>query len=343
LLETFPGGTFRGVLRLNRPGDQDFPATDFLGFYPFRLDDMRAWRASGRGTYPYPIFPEPGGLLPWASGPRLEQVFWLTADTDPDRWPVVLADAEFQRWGTHPGPAAAFLLDALEGRFDTGPFGFDLAVAGQPPLVPDEAGLGAAFQIGPGYLPAWDFFQGRGKAAGEYPALARLLGPPERTPPGGAVPWARVHERLGTALPADYRAFVDSYGPGRFGDLAIAGPGATGDGDLFALLLRRTHERLRVADYPCAVHPEPGGIVTWGETADGWTCGWAPTTAEPDRWGTVVITPDLASNRHAAEMSFSDLLCRYADPACPPDTFAGRPHPHPSRAGGGIRFAPQSA
>ncbi|MGW2372173.1 SMI1/KNR4 family protein [Kitasatospora sp. NPDC001683] len=46
---------------------------------------------------PYPIYPEPGGLLAWASNYSGDICFWLTEDSDPDRWPVV-----FWRRGSFP-------------------------------------------------------------------------------------------------------------------------------------------------------------------------------------------------------------------------------------------------
>src|SRR5690349_8113259 len=67
LVESFPDGRFQGAIRLNRPGDYDNPATEYLGFYANKLGDMRSAREFGDGDFPYPIFPEQGGLLPWAS------------------------------------------------------------------------------------------------------------------------------------------------------------------------------------------------------------------------------------------------------------------------------------
>jgi hypothetical protein len=38
---------------------------------------------------PYPIYPDLGGLLFWGQTDGNDMFFWLTEDSDPDRWPVV--------------------------------------------------------------------------------------------------------------------------------------------------------------------------------------------------------------------------------------------------------------
>jgi len=43
---------------------------------------------------PFPVFPEPGGLLPWGSGDDGDTFCWKTIG-EPDDWPIVL----FPRWG----------------------------------------------------------------------------------------------------------------------------------------------------------------------------------------------------------------------------------------------------
>ena len=315
LVEALPDGAFRDLVRVNRPGDQQHPGTEFLGYYAGWLDTWRAWRAAGRGTFPYPIFPEPGGLLPWATGPRMAPVFWLTGPDDPDHWPVILVDPGFQQWGRHPGPASAFLLDALTGRFDTTPFGFTLSSDDRPAFVP--AGSAATRppppadgpDPAPDPRPAHDFFATRGRATDEFHELATLLGAPPA--PRG--------EPLPDDLPADYRRFQATYGPGRLGDIVVPAPG---------VLLADVHLRLRLARFPCAVYPEPGGLITWGRTTDGGLLAWAPTVTDPQSWGTVAISSDLADIGHSAELSFTGLLRRYADLSTDlPNILRGRTRP----------------
>ncbi len=147
----------------------------------------------------------------------------------------------------------------------------------------------------------------------EFATLREVIGPA----PSGVekVDWAEVHARLGWALPADYRAFVDTYGSGAFGDVLIASPRGGGELDLFALLERKSAQIRGVArhEWEGPVYPEPGGVIFWGETTSGHTCGWAPTSADADKWSVVVIEPVKALNSFTYQpgLSFSALLAEH--------------------------------
>jgi hypothetical protein len=163
--------------------------------------------------------------------------------------------------------------------------------------------------VAPGPRPAHEYFAARGRAVDEFHELATLLGAPPA--PHG--------EPLPDGLPPDYRRFLATYGPGRLGDIVVPAPG---------VLLADVHLRLRLAHFPCAVHPERGGLIAWGRTDDGGILAWAPTTGDPQNWGTVAISRDLSEVRHGAEFSFSGLLRRYADlSAASPHLLEGRPRP----------------
>jgi hypothetical protein len=301
LVEVFPDGTFQDLLHVNRPGDHHQPRTDFLGFYAYTLEDMRHLR-SDRGSFPYPIFPEPGGLLPWASGPRREPFFWLTQAEDPNTWPVVTADYDFTEWREFPGTACQLLIEVVEGRFDASLFGVDLAGRG-PSFVPMDEDV----PVGNG-SPSRSFLSLGGRAANEFSALSQVIA--TTTPATARVDWVEVEDFTGLRLPADYRSFVDTYGPGTFGEITIAAPGGPGGFDLYDLL-RRALEAARAPDATRTVpiYPEPNGIIAWGQTADGWTFSWAPTSPDPQAWGVVAYGPHLLA--HLADQSFSQFLRSY--------------------------------
>jgi hypothetical protein len=134
-------------------------------------------------------------------------------------------------------------------------------------------------------------------------------------PPGGAaeVDWVAAHAPLGFELPADYRQFIDAYGPGALDNTRIMAPGAPGEMDLFMLLDRAyAHERgrrERIDEPPC--YPEPGGTICWGEFADGWLCGWAPVSADSNAWEVVAIKPGRG-HRMREGMSLTTALRQYA-------------------------------
>jgi hypothetical protein len=171
----------------------------------------------------------------------------------------------------------------------------------------------------------------------EMGALRGLIGPPPV--PVQAVDWAAVHQRLGFRLPADYREFIDAYGPGMFGDIRIMAPGEM---DLFDLLARKYQQvqtvAVRMADIAPPIYPEPGGTIFWGETAGGWSCGWAPAGPDPDEWTVTAImpTPDLRGYSLRAGVSFSSMLKEHARPG--PDTVELLPPTYP--AIGSVTFTP---
>lgn len=51
---------------------------------------FREMRSNSPQSYPYAIYPEPGGLLAWGRNGNSDHCFWLTKGADPDRWPVVV-------------------------------------------------------------------------------------------------------------------------------------------------------------------------------------------------------------------------------------------------------------
>lgn len=130
----FPSGTFQGYL--------DFqPGPDILAdLFERPLGDLRRWRdktfddeeirereyieaTEGRElpekeiSYPFPLWPEPGGVYPWAEGGSDAIFFWLTG-SDPSSWPVVWCHGEDILWERFDGTAAEFLIALVTGQLD---------------------------------------------------------------------------------------------------------------------------------------------------------------------------------------------------------------------------------
>ena len=178
---------------------------------------------------------------------------------------------------------------------------------------------------------------GERRPVNEMHALREILGEPDWPVP--EVDWAAVHARLGTRLPADYREFIDAYGAGTFRDIRIAGPGAPGEMDLFALLERKHDQVSRVERGGAPpYHPEPGGSVCWGETVAGLTCAWAPTVPEPDEWTVNVVDPGprLGTYHMMPGKSFTTVLREHARPAPQYNELV----PAPESPSGPARFTP---
>jgi hypothetical protein len=85
------------------------------------LDQERGFRAADPDACPYPFYPEPGGLLPWAGTDNGDRLCWLT-DGRPDAWTVVCWNPRSWRYDAHPVGAVEFLVGWLSGRISTSVF-----------------------------------------------------------------------------------------------------------------------------------------------------------------------------------------------------------------------------
>ncbi|WP_395297011.1 hypothetical protein ACF9IK_28910 [Kitasatospora hibisci] len=88
----------------------------FPGFVRATTGGIAAELASDSDC-PYPVHPEPGGLLSWGSNLNADQFFWLTEGKDPDAWPVVAFYRSLEEWDRFDGGFAAFLLAVLDGTY----------------------------------------------------------------------------------------------------------------------------------------------------------------------------------------------------------------------------------
>ncbi|WP_186946741.1 SMI1/KNR4 family protein [Undibacterium hunanense] len=66
-------------------------------------------------TIPYPILPEPGGLLPFAATDNGDVLFWKTSGIA-DKWTIVVNAARSPDWKEYDMSMAEFLLQLLRRR-----------------------------------------------------------------------------------------------------------------------------------------------------------------------------------------------------------------------------------
>jgi len=96
----------------------------------------RNLRSGGVVEIPFPIYPEPGGLLPWGVTANGDWGYWLTDPPDaPDAWTIVVSVDRGPDWFRHPGPLVRFLADILDGSTRV-PFFPDDFPSAQPTFVP---------------------------------------------------------------------------------------------------------------------------------------------------------------------------------------------------------------
>jgi hypothetical protein len=171
--------------------------------------------------------------------------------------------------------------------------------------------------------------------------VVSTLGEPVAIPP--EVDWGGVHEQLGTALPGDYRRFVDRFGAGWVGALRIFAPDApVASFDLFRLVGHVTEDttEYRASTTPTfrgPYHPQEGGLIAWGEM-DGMHFFWNPAGEDPDEWP-VMISSRRWSMTFRPESSFTRFLVDYLAGEDAEDS--GAPLLSPDQ-GVGVRFVPAS-
>lgn len=127
--------------------------------------------------------------------------------------------------------------------------------------------------------------------------LQALIGEPAGRQPNHD-DWNEVEQYLGSALPRDFKAFIDAYGTGSIsGELVVFHP--CGSSPLLERM-RRTHrtfaeDRARALNagedetVPYPFHPEPGGLISWGYDHSGDEHFFLPCDPDPDRWKVVTM------------------------------------------------------
>ncbi|TWF90341.1 hypothetical protein [Kitasatospora viridis] len=138
------------------------------------------------------------------------------------------------------------------------------------------------------------------------------------------LPWDLAQDVAGIQLPADYRAFVDLFGPGELrGELGIVTPRPLPGQPIGAgALSRKVNELINdigaafkqmredlpdLCPYP--VYPEPGGLLYWAGNYNGDYCFWLTEGADPDRWPVVVwLRGEFPDGWHRYDMGMARFL-----------------------------------
>lgn len=155
--------------------------------------------------------------------------------------------------------------------------------------------------------------------------LIRVVPPPERPGDPFLGSWREVEAKLGTALPADYKAFVQRYGLGFFVRcLWIWTPRASSRHvrlEQEALSVLRTFREDEYFSFK--LWPEPGGLLPFGVTIDGDYLTWV-TTGPPDTWRVTVLDRGAGYEvAHAYGLDLTDFLAGLAKDEIDPPLFEG--------------------
>ena len=96
---------------------------DLLKCYRGTLDRYRVAKKEGETPIvPYPVYPEPGGILPWGTSANGHEMSWLTIG-EPNNWGIVFSDRNRIECRKYEQVCMSeFLVTVLKGQMDGGAF-----------------------------------------------------------------------------------------------------------------------------------------------------------------------------------------------------------------------------
>ena len=107
----FGSGLFAGLYRVYNP----FAKSEWTALHPSverTCTHLREFRQSFPQDVPYPIYPEPGGLLPWANDENGNDYYWQTLG-EPDTWQVLSFNNRGEGFREHQCSMTAYLTNIL--------------------------------------------------------------------------------------------------------------------------------------------------------------------------------------------------------------------------------------
>jgi hypothetical protein len=112
---------------------------------------------------------------------------------------------------------------------------------------------------------------------------------------------------VGTRLPEDFVAFIETYGPGEVcGWLNVRSPFSSGGAGFVARMLAalgalRELKASFPETIPYPLHFEPGGLIPWGTSMDGDEFCWL-AQGLPSEWPTVIVCRHAPIEEHPLGM-----------------------------------------
>jgi len=106
-------GCISGFLWVYNPFEENV-RLNLLSRYRIILDGDREIRESFPDDVPEPLFPEAGGLLPWAGTDNGDRLYWRTIG-DPDAWSVVVWESRGPQYESIALSMTGFLYAWLQG------------------------------------------------------------------------------------------------------------------------------------------------------------------------------------------------------------------------------------
>ncbi|MBK9941442.1 MAG: SMI1/KNR4 family protein [Kouleothrix sp.] len=113
-INTFGTGIIGYLIRVLNP----FSSRPLFALF-FQVNEIistRKWYKAkfGDDWCPYPLYPEPDGLLPWANTIDGDALFWYTRGR-PETWPIVVAEVKSKDFEVFDLPTTSFLRQVITG------------------------------------------------------------------------------------------------------------------------------------------------------------------------------------------------------------------------------------
>ncbi len=118
LMQTYGPGTFDEFVSVLAPD----PAIRYTMFGRTQVErEINEGLAASHGdpdySFPYPIYPDDGGLLKWGEHGGAHRLWWLTQG-DPYGWPVLIQGSESEDFFSYDGTASRLICDLIEEKLD---------------------------------------------------------------------------------------------------------------------------------------------------------------------------------------------------------------------------------
>jgi hypothetical protein len=138
LIGAYGAGSWKGFLWVLNP----FASNRYLNLFEQtqrQLDAERTIRADWPKDVPFALYPEPGGLLPWAMTDNGDRLYWVT-EGRPDTWDTVVYESRGPEYDRHRMSCCEFLRRWVAGelRVSVFPDDFEYGFVGAfEPYRPD--------------------------------------------------------------------------------------------------------------------------------------------------------------------------------------------------------------
>jgi hypothetical protein len=302
LAEAYGVGWFSEWLMVNLP-DSPYPQFDLQD-----AQDSVEWHRHSRdqqpGTISYAFHPEPSGLIRWGHTRTGDDFWWLPVTDSPRAWRIVASDHGVD-WAEFDCTTTEFVYRLLTEQLI-------LSVSDRTPQILPWADRRPhhrpEFRPMP-VLPDSDWGpRPRGLLRQPVPVATRdgwqaII---RAHAAGHAQPAAPAQPH---PIPADYLELLAEHGPGSYAGLTVAAAGELPI--LGAGVADRQHSLRGGAHFiPTHFHPEPGGLMAWGELPDGDACCWYPASRDPATWP-VILCSAAGAGWHRYDLTTTAFLCQW--------------------------------